>query len=90
MNIIFHPRKKINILSENDRWIKKYGSEDFDVTIGSSNGAGVCQIVTFLDALTTEFDISNNGLQGDNVLSLIKNKNAHQKYHIRKKLKLQT
>ena len=44
INTIMHPRKSL-LFSSTDIWRKKNGDPDFDVTIGSFDGAELCELV---------------------------------------------
>ena len=45
--IINHSRKSF-LFHENEPWVKKEGNEDFDVTIGSNDGAEISELVSLL------------------------------------------
>ena len=64
-----HSRKSL-LFSNNEIWIKK-DNPNFDVTIGSSDGAEVCQLVGLhlLNILKSEFGGKNIGLYRDDGLS---------------------
>ena len=47
MVIINHSRKSL-IFHENEPWVKKEGNEDFDVTMGSNDGAEISELVGLL------------------------------------------
>ena len=44
---IIHCRKSL-LFNNTDIWIKKEGNKDFDVTMGSFDGAEVCELVGFI------------------------------------------
>ena len=44
INTIMHSRKSL-LFNNTDRWIKKNGDSDFDVTMGSFDGAELCELV---------------------------------------------
>ena len=72
ITIIMHARK--SLLFNNDQaWIKKENS-DFDVTMGSYDGAEVCQLVGafLLSRLEPLFGKKNVGLYRDDGLSVLK------------------
>ena len=45
--IINHSRKSL-LFHENEPWVKKEGNENFDVTIGSNDGAEISELVGLL------------------------------------------
>ena len=65
---------------DNEPWIKKDSNGDFDVTMGSYDGAEVCELagLFMLNKLLKRFDKDNTGLYRDNGLSVFKNNNGHQ------------
>ena len=42
-NTIMHSRKSL-LFNNTDIWIKRYGDPDFDVTMGSCDGAELCEL----------------------------------------------
>ena len=44
INTIMHSRKSL-LFNNTDIWIKKNGDTDFDVTMGSFDGAELCELV---------------------------------------------
>ena len=56
-----------------DPWVKKDTSVEFDVTMGSYDGAEVCEIVGLfiLDMLSKLFEKNSIGLYRDNGLSFL-------------------
>ena len=70
---VFHARKSL-LLDKTSVWVKKDNS-DFDVTMGSYDGAEVCELVGLylLNLLTNEFGKNNIGLYRDHGLSCFQN-----------------
>ena len=67
INIIKHARKPL-LFHNGIAWVKKEGNPLFDVTMGSYNGADVCELVGFylLPKLTSLIDTENFGLYRNN------------------------
>ena len=70
---VFHARKSL-LFDKTSVWVKKDNS-DFDVTMGSYDGAEVCELVGLylLNLLTNEFGKNNIGLYRDHGLSCFQN-----------------
>ena len=87
INVIFHSRKSL-LYHNNDPWVKKDTSVEFDVTMGSYDGAEVCVIVGLfmLDMLSKSFEKNSIGLYRDDGLSIFRNYNGHQSDKVRKDL----
>ena len=85
IEVIFHCRRSL-LFHNNEPWIKKDSSGDFDVTMGSFNGAEVCELagLFMLNELSKKFDKDNIGLYRDYGLSVFKNYNSHQNDKVRK------
>ena len=68
-------------------WVKKYNS-DFDVTMGSYDGAEVCELVGhyILDILTKEFGHNMIGVYRDDELSCFQNLSGPESEKVKKKL----
>ena len=47
MTIINHSRRSL-LFHENELWVKKEGNKDFDVTMGSTDGAEISELVGLL------------------------------------------
>ena len=64
----------------NEAWIKKDSNGDFDVTMGSCDGAEVCELagLFMLNELSNKFEKDDIGLYRDDGLSVFKNYNDHQ------------
>jgi len=71
-DVVMHARKSL-LFNNNSTWIKKNGSL-FDVTMGSYDGAEVCELVGIyiLSRLKTKFDNLQLGLYRDDGLGVIK------------------
>ena len=72
----------------NDPWVKKDTSVEFDVTMGSYDSAEVYEIVGvfMLDMLSKLFEKNCIGLHRDDGLSIFRNYNGHQSNKVRKDL----
>ena len=73
LKTIYHARKSL-LFDKNNVWVKKDNPE-FDVTMGSYDGAELCELVGLylLDLLTKEFGKQNIGLYRDDGLSCFEN-----------------
>ena len=47
MRTILHCRKSL-LLNNNDAWVRKYSNDCFDVTMGSYDGAEICELIGLL------------------------------------------
>ena len=85
--MIFHCRRSL-LFHNNEPWIKTDNSGDFDVTIGSYDGAELCELagLFMLNELSKKFDKDNIGLYREEGLAVFKNHNGHQNDKIRKKM----
>ena len=83
---IYHALKSLRFDKDNV-WIKKDNPE-FDVTMGSYDGAELCELVGLylLDLLTKEFGKQNIGLYRDDGLSCFENISGPDSEKIKKKL----
>ena len=79
IEIIFHCRKSL-LYHDNELWIKKDGKGDFDVTMGSLDGAELTKLtgLFMLNELSKTFIKENIGIYRDDGLSVFKNYNGHQ------------
>ena len=70
---IYHVRKSL-LFDKDNVWVKKDNPE-FDVTMGTYDGAELCELVGLylLDLLTKEFGKQNIGLYRDDDLSCFEN-----------------
>ena len=73
VSIIKHARKSLSFYA-NKPWIKSGNNNLFDVTMGSFDGAEVCELVGLyvLNSLVKRFGKENIGLYRDDGLALIK------------------
>ena len=85
--IIMHARKSVLFNSES-AWQKKNNPNLFDVTMGSFDGAEVCELVglLILEKLGKIFGKNNVGLYRDDGLALLTKKSGPQIERYRKKL----
>ena len=83
---IFHARKSL-LFDKTSVWVKK-DNIDFDVTMGSYDGADVCELVGLylLNLLTNEFGKHNIGLYRDDGLSCFQNISGPDSEKIKKKM----
>ena len=83
---IYHACKSLPFDKDNV-WVKKDNSE-FDVTMGSYDGAELCELVGsyLLDLITKEFGKQNIGLYRDDGLSCFENISGPDSEKIKKKL----
>ena len=71
-----------------DPWVKKYTSVEIDVTMGSYDGAEMCEIIGLfiLDILNKLFEKNSIGLYRDDGQLISRNYNGHQNYNVSKDL----
>ena len=83
---IYHARKSL-LFDKNNVWVKKDNPE-FDVTMGSYDGAELCELVGLylLDLLTKEFGKQNIGLYRDDGLSCFENISGPDSERVKKNL----
>ena len=83
---ILHSRKTL-LFNKNDVWVKK-DNPDFDVTMGSYDGAEVCELIGLyiLDIFTKEFGHDKIGLYRDDGLSCFQNLSDAKSEKVKKKL----
>ena len=86
INTIYHARKFL-LFDKDNVWVKKDNPE-FDVTMGSYDGAELCELVGLylLDLITKEFGKQNIGLYRDDGLSCFENISGPDSEKIKKKL----
>ena len=84
---IKHCRKSL-LFSGNETWVKKNSNNSFDVTMGSYDGAEICELVGLyiLDELSKKLNKNDLGLYRDDGLILLRNKNGHEIDKIRKQI----
>ena len=73
VSIIKHARRSV-LFNSTKPWIKRNSPTTFDVTMGSFDGAEICELVGLyaLNKLSARFDSNNIGLYRDDGLALIK------------------
>ena len=81
---IFHARKPL-LYKEGELWFKKQ-SNNFDVTMGSYDGAEVCELIGIfiLSLIANKYDPNNIGLYRDGGLAVFKNTSGPQSEKIKK------
>ena len=74
IDIVMHARKSI-LFNDNDLWIKRHGDPNFDVTMGSFDGAELCELVGLyiLHTLGETYGVKNLGLYRDDGLAYFRN-----------------
>ena len=87
ISIIKHARKSL-LFNHGRPWIKNNNSNLFDVTMGSYDGAEICELVGLfiLNHLGKKFGKKNIGLYRDDGLAIIKNRSARLADKTRKEL----
>ena len=85
--VILHCRKSL-LYNGNDPWVKKQGNETFDVTMGSYDGAEVCELVGLymLDLLSKKFGTESIGLYRDDGLAAFKTNSGPQNERNKKEI----
>ena len=85
--VIFHSRKSM-LFTSNNSWMKKSGDPEFDVTMGSYDGAELCELVGLyiLQTLGEKYDLNTSGLYRDDGLCFFNNISGPQSDRIRKDL----
>ena len=83
--IIFHSRKSL-LFNKDKPWIKREGNGLFDVTMGSYDGAEICELVGIyiLNILADKYDKNNIGLYWDDGLAAFKNTSGSKADKIKK------
>ena len=81
---IFHARKSF-LYNEGEPWIKKQ-SNNSDVTMGSYDGADVCELIRIflLSLIGNKYNPNNIGLYRDDRLAVFKNTSGPQSEKIKK------
>ena len=87
IQIIKHARRSL-LFSKDSEWVKKNGDEQFDVTMGSYDGAEVCELVGLylLSRLTPIMSKDSVGLYRDDGLAAIGSRSGRQLDQYRKKI----
>ena len=85
IEIILHSRKSL-LFAKGKIWTKKNNQTSFDVTMGSFDGAEVCELVGLyiLDTLAKKYKKENIGLYRDDGLAIFKNASGRAMDKIRK------
>ena len=85
--MIMHSRKSI-LLHNGSPWVKKDSGGMFDVTMGSFQGAEVCELVGLfiLNDLANNYGTNNIGLYRDDGLAIFKNTTGPQAERTRKEI----
>ena len=85
IDIIFHSRKSL-LYNKNEPWVKSKGREEFDVTMGSYDGAEVCELVGLflLHLMSQKLKKENVGLYRDDGLAICKGKSKRTNENIKK------
>ena len=85
IDIIMHCRKSL-LFDKETAWTKKNHSNMFDVTMGSFDGAEVCELIGLflLNNLSEKYGKNNVGLYRDDGLVLLRNANGPQSERTRK------
>ena len=86
-DITMHSRKSI-LLHNRSPWVKKDNDGVFDVTMGSFDGAEVCELVGLfiLNDLANKYGTNNIGLCRDDRLAIFKNRTGPQAERTRKEI----
>ncbi len=87
ISIIKHARKSV-LFNDGKPWTKKDSNSLFDVTMGSYDGAEICELVGLfiLNKLGKKFGKENIGLYRDDGLAIMKSKSARFADKTRKEL----
>jgi len=85
IEIIMHSRKSL-LFNNSTAWVKKDNDNMFDVTMGSHDGAEVCELVGLfiLNNLCDKYGKDNIGLYRDDGLAILKNTTGPQAERIKK------
>ena len=83
--VIFHARKSL-LYNNNKLWIRKHDNGEFDVTMGSYDGAEVCELIGLflLDLLAKKYRKEDIGWYRDDGLAIFKGRSGRIKDMIRK------
>ena len=87
LQIIKHARKSL-LFSKDDQWVKKNGDEQFDVAVGSYDGAEVCELVGMylLSKLIPVLGRDSVGLYRDDGLAAIGSRSGRRLDQHRKQI----
>ena len=83
--VIFHCRKSL-LFHNNEPWMKKNGNKDFDVAMGSNDGAEVCELVGIylLSLIAQKYKMDDTDLYRDDGLAVIRSNRGRQADQYRK------
>ena len=86
-DILLHCKKSF-LFDGQSIWKKKSQTDDFDVTMGSYDGAETCELVGsfILSKLSSIMNLKNVGLYRDDGLAILRNANGHTADKIRKEI----
>ena len=88
-NVLFHCRKSLLFLN-NKPWVKSRGNQEFDVAMGSHDGAEICELVGIyllsLIAEASRTESEDTGLYRDDGLAVIRGRTGRQADVYRKKV----
>ena len=73
--VIFHCRRSL-LFHNGEPWVKKSGNKEFDVTMGSNDGAEVCELVGIylLSLIAEKYPMQDTGLYRDDGLAVIRSR----------------
>ena len=73
IEVISHCRKSL-LFHDKDPWVKKNGNANFDVAMGSNDGAEICELVGIfiLHLISQKYLMSDTGLYRDDGLAIIR------------------
>ena len=85
--IIMHSRKSL-LFTDNQHWAKKIGDPNFDVTMGSFDGAELCELVGIyiLNSLSEKYGLDMSGLYRDDGLCCCQNLSGPESERRRKEI----
>ncbi|XP_065639655.1 uncharacterized protein LOC136072378 [Hydra vulgaris] len=88
LDIINHSRKSLLFTEHNSIWVKKLGDPNFDVTMGSYDGAEVCELVGLfiLHTISRDYGLKTVGLYRDDGLCCFHGINGPQSERIKKNI----
>ena len=83
--VIFHCRKSL-LFNNGEPWFKKNGNNDFDVAMGSNDGAEICELVGIylLHLISQKYPMNDTGLYRDDGLAVIRSTRGRQADQYRK------
>ena len=87
LEIIMHARKSL-LFDQTSAWVKKGNESTFDVTMGSYDGAEVCELVGLyiLSILSEKYSDLEIGLYRDDGLAAVYNHNSQMSERMRKSI----